>query len=80
MNYRYIVLIFGLITVSLLCAGCVSETPVKVPAALTYYTEQYPPYNYEDNGTLKGIAVDLLIDLTGRMGSTVTGDQIIIAP
>ena len=37
-------------------------------AALTYYTEQYPPYNYQENGTLKGVSVDLLGAITEKMG------------
>ena len=27
---------------------------------LSYITEQYPPFNYEEKGRLKGITVDLL--------------------
>ncbi|MDD1667103.1 MAG: transporter substrate-binding domain-containing protein [Methanomicrobiales archaeon] len=43
-------------------------------------TEQLPPYNYEENGTLKGIAVDLLGEITGKMGRRVTPDQVHLVP
>ncbi|HUT38577.1 MAG TPA: transporter substrate-binding domain-containing protein [Methanoregula sp.] len=79
MDYRCTALIAGLFVVLFMCcAGCVSET--ATPAGHTYYTEQYPPYNYEENGTLKGIAVDLLVEMTGRMGSPVKADAIRLVP
>ena len=40
-------------------------------ADLTYYTEQLPPYNYMENGTLEGISVDLLEAITEKMGKKV---------
>jgi len=45
-------------------------------ASLTYWTEQYPPYNYLENGTLKGVSVDLLGLITQSLGGKVTPDQI----
>ncbi len=44
--------------------------------ALTYYTEQFPPYNYQENDTLKGSSVDLLGEITARLGARVTVDQV----
>jgi len=52
----------------IMVAGCVSEpesepldlSGTSEPADLTYYTEQLPPSNYQENGTLQGISVDLL--------------------
>lgn len=35
---------------------------------LTYYTEDYPPYNYEKNGELTGISVDTLKLVWEEMG------------
>ena len=49
-------------------------------AALTYYTEQYPPYNYQENGTLKGVSVDLLGAITDKMGYKATPEQVHLAP
>lgn len=79
MDYRYIGLIAGLVVVCFICCtGCVSET--AAPANLTFYTEQYPPTNFKENGTLKGIAVDLLVEMTGRMGSPVKPSAIHFVP
>ncbi len=44
--------------------------------ALTYYTEQYPPYNYQENGTLKGVTVDLLGQVTGRIGTEIVPSKV----
>lgn len=54
------------------------ESPISNPnlPTLTYYTEQFPPYNYQENDTLKGVAVDLLGEITAKMGTTVTPDQV----
>jgi polar amino acid transport system substrate-binding protein len=46
----------------------------------TYYTEQFPPCNYQENGTVKGIAVDLLTEITDKMGSKITSDQVQLVP
>ncbi|WP_440956556.1 cache domain-containing protein [Methanosarcina sp. Mfa9] len=45
-------------------------------ADLAYYTEQLPPYNYMENGTLKGISVDLLEVVTDKMGKKVSREEI----
>ncbi len=48
-------------------------------AALNYYTEQYPPYNYYENGTLKGVSIDLLGKITEKIGLKATDSQIHLA-
>ncbi|MFC2083528.1 transporter substrate-binding domain-containing protein [Bacteroidota bacterium] len=35
---------------------------------ITYYTEHYPPFNYEQGGTLYGLSVDILNELFAKMG------------
>ncbi|MCW4005571.1 MAG: cache domain-containing protein [Candidatus Bathyarchaeota archaeon] len=47
---------------------------------LAYYTEEFPPCNYQENGVAKGIAVDLLTEVADRMGSKVAPDQIHVVP
>lgn len=37
---------------------------------ITFMTEQYPPFNYEEGGELKGIAVDLLDAMLKEMGAS----------
>lgn len=49
-------------------------------ANLTYYTEQLPPYNYMENGTLKGVSVDLLEAVTEKMGNKVPREEINLVP
>ncbi|MFA5269246.1 MAG: transporter substrate-binding domain-containing protein [Methanoregula sp.] len=65
-----------------LAGGCVSEQPSQVVSAapsagdLTFYTEQFPPYNYQENGTLKGLSVELLEAVTEKTGIKVTPDKV----
>ncbi|MDD1675151.1 MAG: transporter substrate-binding domain-containing protein, partial [Methanomicrobiales archaeon] len=75
-----------LMTGALLVSGCLTQppdggVPTTTPGPiLTYYTEQMPPYNYEENGTLKGIAVDLLEAITEKMGTKVSRNQVHLVP
>lgn len=45
-------------------------------------TEQYPPYNYRDNkdGRVKGIAVDILMEMFKRIGVKKTPEDLEILP
>lgn len=45
-------------------------------SSLNYYTEAYPPYNYLENGTTKGVSVDLLSAITEKLGVKVNPDQL----
>lgn len=69
-----------------LSAGCVSEQPSgAVPPAtdaegLTFYTEQFPPYNYLENGTLEGLSVDLLLAVAEKTGKKVTREEVHLVP
>ncbi|KOO13454.1 amino acid ABC transporter substrate-binding protein [Vibrio xuii] len=47
---------------------------------LTYLTEQYPPYNFEQDGSLQGIAVDLLQAVGKQSQSPITLPQIQLQP
>ncbi|MCW4025574.1 MAG: cache domain-containing protein [Candidatus Bathyarchaeota archaeon] len=49
-------------------------------STFTYYTEQFPPCNYQENETATGIAVDLLTAITDKMGHKITPDQVQIVP
>ncbi|WP_052730857.1 transporter substrate-binding domain-containing protein [Methanosarcina horonobensis] len=69
-------------------AGCLSEREVESAdtnstlelTSLTYYTEQLPPYNYQENGTVKGLSVDLLEAITEKMGNKVSQEEIHLVP
>ena len=78
-----LVLLGGLV----LAAGCLSgqQPPSAAPTAppaddLTYYTEELPPYSYRENGTLRGLSVDLLGAVTERMGKRVHPGQVRVVP
>jgi polar amino acid transport system substrate-binding protein len=93
MFHFLILLLLGWI---LLGCGCLTEQPsgngtatvsptVTVPATysindVTFYTEQNPPFNYRENGTLVGISVDLLEAVTEKMGEKVSRDQVHLIP
>ena len=47
---------------------------------LTYITEQYPPYNYQENGKLQGISVDLLEKIWMKMGVNLNRSAIKLLP
>ena len=86
-RYTYLILVLVLAGALLLASGCISKpeqpsTVISTPdsVTLTYYTEQFPPYNYQENGTLKGVAIDLLGEITGKMERRVSPDQVHLVP
>jgi polar amino acid transport system substrate-binding protein len=88
LRYTCFILIVVLLGVLSPAAGSISEfeaatadiNDTTMSADLTYYTEQLPPYNYMENGTLKGISVDLLEAITEEMGKKVTREEINLVP
>jgi len=46
----------------------------------TYYTEDYPPYNYLDDQTVKGLAVDLLLEANRHIGSHLERSDLKLLP
>ncbi len=60
---------FAACLILLLCSPAVpSFSQESGPGGFVYMTEQYPPYNYEENGEQKGISVDVLRAVWERMG------------
>jgi polar amino acid transport system substrate-binding protein len=47
---------------------------------LMFVTENYPPFNYVENGTIKGIAVDLLTGVYRHTDTTSFSDRIWVYP
>ena len=88
LRYTYLILITVLLGVLLPTAGCLPESEAAstdqndttMSANLTYYTEQLPPYNYIENGTLQGISVELLEAITEKMGKKVAREEIKLVP
>ncbi len=62
----------------------IAATPVSVfPQTvddLIIMTENYPPYNFEKEGKLKGISVDLIASILKRVGSKQTVEDIRLLP
>ncbi len=78
-----IVCILAVLGALLLATGCMNEQSDEVAdpiddsiSRLSFYTEDLPPFNYQENGTLHGISVDLLEVVTERMGYRVSRDQV----
>ena len=73
-----------------LSLGAVTATPTSALTpeeaarkleAMTWYTEEYPPYNYKgDDGLPTGIAVDILMAAFKKIGVGLTPEDIKIVP
>ncbi|WP_211531626.1 cache domain-containing protein [Methanocalculus chunghsingensis] len=66
-------------------AGCTTTEEITPPApigaeALTFVTEEHPPFNYIEDGVVKGISVDILLGTLEEMGTPVARDQINVLP
>lgn len=66
-------------------AGCTTPEEIVPPAStgaeeLTFVTEEYPPFNYIEDGVVKGISVDILLGVFEEMGTPVARDQIRVLP
>ena len=85
-RWTYLLLFAVLAGVLILAAGCISDPPswgvvsVSPTESLNFYTEQLPPYNYQENGTLKSFSVNLLEGITEKMGSKVSREQVHLVP
>ncbi|MDD4454384.1 MAG: transporter substrate-binding domain-containing protein [Candidatus Methanomethylophilaceae archaeon] len=88
LRHTYLFLTAVLIGTLVLAAGCTQESEAASadmssttgPGNLTYYTEDLPPYNYMENGTLQGLSVDLLEAITGKMGDEVSREEVHLVP
>jgi len=60
-------------------SGIASDQAVSAKD-LTYITEQFPPYNYQVDGKLQGISVDLLEMVWVRMGDDLNRSAIKVLP
>ncbi len=58
----------ALLVILMIGAGCTTVKNETGEKNLTFYTEQYPPYNYLENGTPTGIMVDMLNATMKEMG------------
>jgi len=56
------------------------EKQADTDTALTIYTENYPPLNYEEIGEAKGLSVDLLLEMFTRAGIEQERHNILVVP
>lgn len=78
----YLVSILAAVTTGMAGAAFALKAPDEIRSAedLRYFTEQYPPYNYEADGELRGIMIDVWEELWDRMGADLDRDDITLAP
>lgn len=66
-----------LITTLIAAAASLAQADLS---KLTYLTESYPPYNMHEGGEIRGLAVDMLVTATERLGNPVTRGNIKLQP
>ena len=80
-----------LLVCAVLMAGCTTPQTPEPPGIATvttpqptedlmFVTEDYPPLNYIENGTIKGISVDILRGVLQRLDTPVSSDRIRVLP
>ena len=82
---RYLMKIALLLVLPLIFPLLSLATPdadtIKEIEAITWYTEEFPPYNYKDNdGLATGISVDVLVEMFKRLGVNKTRKDFKILP
>ncbi|MDD1752591.1 MAG: transporter substrate-binding domain-containing protein [Methanotrichaceae archaeon] len=68
------------VIVSTATFSCLASDQTVSAKDLTYITEQYPPYNYQEDGKLQGISVDLLEKIWEKMGTELNRSAIKLLP
>ena len=73
--------VFGLLLV--FCSSCKkndrqADRVIEAINSTICLTENYPPWNYEEEGDLSGVSVDLLEALFGKMGVNLSVKDIIL--
>jgi len=71
---------FLIIIISVAVIPCLASDEIISAKDLTYITEQYPPYNFQQDGKLQGISVDLLEKVWERMRVDLNRSVIEVMP
>lgn len=72
--------ILCIVLLSLLIPSATSTNQAAPAKDLVYITEQFPPFNYQEDGKLQGISVDLLEKMLGHMNTTLNRSDIKLLP
>jgi polar amino acid transport system substrate-binding protein len=67
-------LLIGIMTIPFFCSAA------DIPQDIRFVTEEYYPLNFVDNGTVKGISVDLMEEILRRMGSDANRSSFTVLP
>lgn len=67
-------------SLSILFTLLVCSTASNALTNLHYFTEEYPPYNFSHDGDVKGIAVDMLVQASRLVDSTIKPESIKLYP
>lgn len=59
---------------------CVAADQPISAKDLTYITEQFPPYNFQEDGNLQGISIDLLEEIWDEIGINLNRSVIKLLP
>ncbi|MBA4367458.1 MAG: ABC transporter substrate-binding protein [Desulfobacterium sp.] len=70
---KKVIVILMMVLISSVCAAESLEN-------ITWITEEYPPYNFVENGVTKGIAVDLLVAVWKKVGVNKNAGDIKVWP
>lgn len=70
--------VIGIVLLLLLLQPGISA--VEIPEDLQIITEEYAPLNYLENGTLKGISIDVTEEVLSRLGSPITRNAMTLLP
>ncbi len=65
------IVMLAVLTMPALCLNQTSSTD-----KLVYMTDEYPPFNFQEDGGLKGISIDLLEKMLNRMNSDLNRSDI----
>ncbi len=74
------VIILGIFQLLLLIQSVAAIDMSASVEDLTYITEQFPPFNFQQEGKLQGISVDLLEKMLGHMNTTLDRSEIKLLP
>ena len=72
--------LINLLTVMVFCLIPFSAGFAQTVDDLVLWTEQYPPFNFEENEKLQGISVDLMDIMLKKVNSRLTRDDIQLVP
>lgn len=74
------ILILSLCMVLVVCTPAIAENQTTSFHDLTWVTEEYPPFNFHDNGTPSGLMVDLIAAISRKAGEEISPESFTFLP